>query len=375
VRKSGDALRITAQLIEADSGYHLWSRRFDRKLEDIFAIQDEIAAAVVDALKISLLDDVAQVEEINPEAYALYLQGKHFYARRTQEGFAQAVDAFQAALKLEPEYAPAWNGLSEAYFQQAGTQRDIHEGTALARAAVERALALDDSLVAAHATMSWIRLQYDRDWQGAEKAIQRALALEPGNVESLRGASDLAAALGRLDEAIELNQRVIKLDPMNWAARITLGYQLMAAGRLEEAVATFRHLLKLDPQLPYSHAGLGIIFLLQNQPQMALAEMERESDPINRDFGTALALFSLGRTAEFDQALAVLTQEYNESAASGIAVAYAWRGDADQAFLWLDKAYEQRDLGLTNILWDPLLANLRSDPRWPEFLNKMGLPH
>jgi TolB-like protein len=375
VRKAGDALRITAQLIEAESGFHLWSQRYDRKFEDVFAIQDEIAAAVVDALKISLLGEVSNVKQINPEAYALYLQGKHFYDRRTQEGFARAVDAFQAALNLEPEYAPAWNGLSEAYFQQAGAQRDIHDGTALARAAVERALALDDSLVAAHATMSWIRLQYDRDWQGAEKAIQRALALEPGNVESLRGASDLAAALGRLDEAIELNQRVIKLDPMNWAARITLGYQLMAAGRLEEAVATFRHLLKLDPQLPYSHAGLGIIFLLQNQPQMALAEMERESDPINRDFGTALALFSLGRTAEFDQALAVLTQEYNESAASGIAVAYAWRGDADQAFLWLDKAYEQRDLGLTNILWDPLLANLRSDPRWPEFLNKMGLPH
>jgi TolB-like protein len=375
VRKAGDALRITAQLIEAESGFHLWSQRYDRKFEDVFAIQDEIAAAVVDALKISLLGEVSNVKQINPEAYALYLQGKHFYDRRTQEGFARAVDAFQAALNLEPEYAPAWNGLSEAYFQQAGAQRDIHDGTALARAAVERALALDDSLVAAHATMSWIRLQYDRDWQGAEKAIQRALALEPGNVESLRGASDLAAALGRLDEAIELNQRVIKLDPMNWAARITLGYQLMAAGRLEEAVATFRHLLKLDPQLPYSHAGLGIIFLLQNQPQMALAEMERESDPINRDFGTALALFSLGRTAEFDQALAVLTQEYNESAASGIAIAYAWRGDADQAFLWLDKAYEQRDLGLTNILWDPLLANLRSDPRWPEFLNKMGLPH
>jgi TolB-like protein/Flp pilus assembly protein TadD len=375
VRRAGDALRITAQLIQADSGYHLWSQRFDRKFEDVFAIQDEIAVAVVDALRISLLGEVPKVKEINPEAYALYLQGKHFYDRRSKEGYEKAVDAFQAALKLEPEYAPAWDALGAVYFNQAGDYRDVHEGTALARAATERALELDDSLVAAHASMGWIRLYYDWDWQGADEAMQRALALAPENVESLRGASALAAALGRLDESIELNRRVIELDPLNRGAHIRLGRELTAAGLLDDAAATFRHLLDLDPQLSDAHLGLGLIFLLQSQPQMALAEMQLDPESYSREFGTVLALSALGRNAEADQALAVFIEKYHESLASVIAEVYAWRGDADRAFMWLDTAYEQRDAYLAEIKWTPLLASLKSDPRWPAFLDKMGLPH
>lgn len=375
VRKAGDTLRISAQLIEADSGYHLWSQRFDRKLEDVFAIQDEIAAAVVDALKISLLGEMPEAKAINPEAYALYLQGEHFYERRTEEAIEKAVDAFQAALELEPEYAPAWEALGATYFMQAGWYRDTHEGTALARAATERALALDDSFAEAHATMGWIRLYYDWDWQGANEAMQRALALGPGNVESLRGASELETVLGRFDEAIKLDRRAIELDPLNLGAHRHLGIVLMAAGRLEEAAATFRHVLDLDPQFPGIHWWLGLIFLLQNQPQMALEEMQQETEPPTRELGIVLTLSVLGRSAEADQALAFYVEEYNESAASAIAAVYAWRGDADQAFMWFDTAYEQRDSTLAQILFFPLPASLKSDPRWPAFLDKMGLPH
>jgi adenylate cyclase len=375
VRKSGDTLRVTAQLIQADSGYHLWSQRFDRKFEDVFAIQDEIAAAVVDALKISLLGEVPKVKEINPEAYALYLQGKHFYARFTEEGYKKAVVAFQAALQLEPEYVPAWDGLGTAYFQQAGMYRDVHEGMALARAAIERALALDETYGEAHATMGAIRLYYDWNWQGAAEAMQRALALEPGNVKSLKGAAGVAAVLGRMDEGMELDRRIIELNPLDYNTHLRLGFNLIAAGRLEEAAAQFHHLLDLNAQLPGIHAGLGQILLLQNQPQMALPEVQREIEPSARELGTVLALSSLGRTAEADRALAVFIEEYSEAWASGVAVAYAWRDDADQAFVWLDTAYEQRDPGVIDILHDPLLANLKADPRWPEFLDKMGLPH
>ncbi len=375
VRKAGDTLRITAQLIEADSGYHLWSQRYDRKFEDVFAIQDEIAAAVVDALKISLLGDVSKVQEINREAYALYLQGKYFYDRRTDDDLQKAVDAFQAALRIEPAYAPAWEALGAAYFQQAGRELDIHDGTALARAAVEHALELDERLAQAHATMGWIRLYYDWDWQGADEAMQRALGLEPGNVHSLRGAGSVAAVLGRFDECIDLSRRIIDLDPLNRFVRLDLGICLLAAGRLDEAASAIRHLLELDPQLPYSHGVLGAIFLLQNQPEMALAEMQLEVDPGFRDFGRIAALSALGRKAEADQALADFLEERSESAAFYIAEAYAWRGDLEQAFLWLDRAYEQRDPWLAEILYEPLLGNLKSDPRWPAFLDKMGLPH
>jgi TolB-like protein/Flp pilus assembly protein TadD len=375
VRKSGDTLRITAQLIEADSGYHLWSQRFDRELKDVFEIQEEIATAVVDALRISLLGEVPKVKEIDPKAYALYLQGRYFYNQWTEEGFEKAVDAFKAALKLEPEYAPAWERLGSAYFRQSGLYRDIHETTALARAAAERALALDDRLPEAHASMGYIRMYYDWDWQRADEAMQRALALEPGNVVALQGASDLAAVLGRLDESISLSRRGIELDPLNRFAHIDLGAALVTAGRLEEAAATVRHVLELDPQTTYAHWFLGYVFLLQDQPELALTEMKRETDPPSRELGAVMALSALGRMAEADQALAVFVEEYKESNAFYIALAYAWRGDADQAFVWLDRAYEQRDSLLAEMLLEPALSNLKSDPRWSAFLDKMGLPH
>ena len=376
VRKAGDTLRVTAQLIEADSGYHLWSRRFDRKLEDVFAIQDEIAAAVVDALKISLLGELPEVKQINPDAYALYLQGMYFADRWTEEGLEKAVDAFQAALKLEPEYAPAWAALAEAYAMQTSHMyRDGREGTALARAAIERAIALDDSLAQAHAIMVWIKMANEWDWQGADEAMQRALALDPKGVYTLGTASALAGTLGRLDEAIELGRQVIELSPLDLSLHFNQGIHLTAAGRLDEAATRYRHVLELNPQSPYAHFCLGVTSLLQNQPQIALAEMKLEIDPILQDYGIGLALSALGRNAEADQALAAFIEEYKESAAYLIAEAYAYRGDTDQAFMWLDTAYKQRDSSLPEILTSPLLTSLKSDPRWPKFVAKMGLPH
>ncbi len=375
VRKAGDTLRITAQLIEADSGFHLWSQRYDRKFEDVFVIQDEIAFAVVDALRISLLGEVPKAKEINREAYALYLQGKHFYERRTEEALEKAVDALQAALKLEPEYVPAWNALGDVYWQQAGRFHDVHESMSLARAAYERALALDAGSAEAHAGLGWIKIYYDFDWQGAEEATQRALSIAPDNVEALRGAAALASALGKPDEAIVLNQRAIELDPLNTGAHSRLGTDLLSSGRLTEAAATFRQLLELDPQFPYLHLNLGLIFLMQDEPQMALMQMQKETDPVSREYGNVLALSTLGRKVEADQAMATLVRDYNLSDSFYIACAYAWRGDNDQAFIWLETAYEQRNYGLSEILMYSELSSLKSDSRWPAFLDKMGLPH
>jgi tetratricopeptide (TPR) repeat protein len=330
---------------------------------------------VVDALKVSLLGDVPRAKEIKPEAYALYLQGKHFNGRRTEEGHKKAVDALQAALKLEPEYVPAWNALGEAYWQQSGRFHDVHETISLARAAYERALTLDAGSAEAHAGIGWIKSFYDFDWQGAEKAMQRALSIAPENVESLMGVAALASALGKPDESIVLNQRAIELDPLNTRAHLRLGMDLLSAARLNEAAATFRQLVELDPQYPYVHLYLGMIFLWQDEPQMALMEMQKETDPVSREYGNVLALSTLGRKVEADQAMANLVRDYNMSDAFLIACAYAWRGDKDQAFVWLDRAYEQRDYLISEILMYPELSNLKSDPRWPAFLEKMGLPH
>ena len=369
MHQSGDTLRITAQLIEADSGYHLWSQRFDRKFEDVFAVQDEIAAAVVAELKVSVLGDLPKVEEIHPDAYSLYLKGRHFFfVVSTEESLRKAVDSLQAALELEPEYAPAWTVLAQVYFTQTQMLYRDREGMELARAAVEKALVIDDELPTAHNTLGWIRMYYDWDRRGANDSIQRALAIDSGNAEVLNGAGALASTLGRLDKSTEFFQRVIELDPLLWYAHLNLGSNLTAAGRTGEAAAAFHHALELNPQAPIAHFLLGVNYLLENQPQRALAEMKREIKPIPRDAGIVLALHALGKTTDADQALAVLIEDHKDLAAYYVAEICAWRGDEDAAFTWLTTAYEQRDAALAGILIDPLLADLNSDPRWPVFL-------
>jgi TolB-like protein/Tfp pilus assembly protein PilF len=376
VRKAGETLRITAQLIDADSGYHIWSQQFDRQLEDVFAIQEEIAASVVDALRISLLGELPKVQEINPDAYALYLRGKYAMTNPGKDGSQKAVDTLQAALELEPDYAPALLQLGWAYFMQASMiQRDVNEGMALARTAVERALASDDGLAEAHIALGWIHQYYDWDWQAADEDVQRALALAPGDVAVLNGAGVLAGNAGRLDEAITLSRRAVELDPLSFPAQFNLAGPLMAAGRLDEADAALGYALELVPQAPWLHFSLGVNFLLRKQPERALEEMKLEVDPLVRDLGLILGLSDLGREAEAEQALEIFTEKYKESAAFSIAQAHAWRGNADEGFVWLDTAYEQRSSELTTILWDPLITVLKSDPRWLAFLDKMGLPH
>jgi tetratricopeptide (TPR) repeat protein len=286
------------------------------------------------------------------------------------------VEAYQGALKLEPRYALAWSALGQTYFDQAtNAHLDTHEGMALARAAIERALELDDGLARPHTAMGWLLLYYDWDWVGADEAMQRALALEPGNTASIEGAAVFAAVLGRLDEAVNVQRRVVAGDPLNQAAHANLGFFLTAVDQLEEAAVVFRHVLELDPQYPGAYFALGLIFLLQDQPEMALAEIEQETDRIQRDLGTVLVLSALGQAAEADQALAIAIEEHKESATYLNVMVYAWVDNSDKAFRWMDIAYEQRDSFLAEILSNPLLARLKSDPRWPAFLDKMGLPH
>jgi tetratricopeptide (TPR) repeat protein len=286
------------------------------------------------------------------------------------------VETLQAALELEPDYAPALLQLGWAYFMQASLiERDVHEGMALARTAVERALDSDDGLAEAHIAVGWIHQYYDWDWQAADKDMQRALALAPGDVAVLNGAGVLAGNAGRLDEAITLGRRAVELDPLSFPAQFNLAGPLTAAGHLDEAEAALGYALELAPQATWVHFALGVNFLLRKQPERALTEMKLEGDPLVRDLGLILGLSDLGREAEAEQALESFTEKYKESAAFSIAQAHAWRGNADEAFAWLDAAYEQRNTELTTILWDPLITVLESDPRWPAFLDKMGLPH
>jgi TolB-like protein/Flp pilus assembly protein TadD/predicted Ser/Thr protein kinase len=352
VRKAGSRVRVTAQLVKVADGFHLWSETYDRELENIFAVQDEIARSVSDALKVRLLarETPSAARGGNAEAYNLYLQGKYFRDRRSRQDLEKAVSYYEQALRLDPGHARAWVGLADAHSSQADRGFvPVDEGYRKAREAVEKALELDASLAEAHATLGWIRSSYGWDWSGAEAAFKRALELEPGNAVVVRQAASLAATLGRLEEAIRLDQRAVELDPLSVRAHSNLGLYAWFAGRLDEAEAAYRKALELNPEYTSANLGLGRVHLSRSQPQAALQEMQRVEDPFWRRYGLALAYHSLGEKKDADAALGELLEKDEETAAFQIAEVYAFRGETDKAFAWLERAYAQRDGGLSEM--------------------------
>ncbi len=378
VRKEGNKVRITAQLIKAADGFHLWSETYDRELKDIFAVQDEIARAVTGSLQVTLLgaaQATPAAEAKNPEAYNAYLQGQYFYARRNKESLEKAVSYFNQAIKLDPGYARAWAALADARSTQADRgYLPVQEGYRQARDAAERALAFDPNSAEAHAAMGWIKQVYDWDWSGADASYQRALALGPGSATVISSAGALAATLGRFDEALSLGRRAAELDPLSAAAQNAIGIAAYYAGRLEEAARAFRKALELSPEFPLAHCFLGRIYLAQSRPQEALAEMEREPEEGYRLQGLALAYYALGQKKESDGALAELISKHHEDSAFQIAEAYGSRGESDKAFEWLGRAYKQLDGGLSQMKGDPAFKSIEHDPRYTAFLKKMRLP-
>jgi tetratricopeptide (TPR) repeat protein len=249
-------VRVTAQLVKAADGFHLWSETYDRTLEDIFAVQDDIARSVSSALRLRLLAGQKQpaAPAGNAEAYSLYLQGKYFRARRKREDLVKAVSYFEQALKLDPGYARAWVGLATAHTSQVdhdSIPRD--EGLGKARLEVEKALERDPNLAEAHAALGRMRRVYDWDWSGADAAYKRAFELEPRDTAVVLGLASQAATSGRFGEALRLDRRAIEIDPLSVAAHHTLGHHSWRAGRLDEAEAAYRKALDLDPEYPGAH--------------------------------------------------------------------------------------------------------------------------
>ena len=376
VRKAGNQLRITAQLIEASTDSNLWSQTYDRQLENIFAVQDDIANSVAGALKATLEGGrVPKAKQTNPEAYNAYLQGRYFFDRRSKEDLEKAISYYEQALKIDPNYARAWVGLSVVHGSQADSGYvSVDEGYAKARKKAEKALELDPNSAEAHWNMGWIKMIYDWDWTGADVAFKRALKLEPANADVVRGGAFLAAILGRFDEAIILDHRAIELDPLRVAAYNNLGIQAYYAGRWDEAEAALRKALELNPQYPSAHCFLGCIYLAQSRMEEALAEMQKEPEPLWRGQGLALAYHAAGKKKEADAALVEYIEKFQNDAAFQIAEIYAYRGETDKAFEWLERAYKQRDGGLSTMKGDPLLRSIEKDPRYRAFLIKMKLP-
>jgi TolB-like protein/Tfp pilus assembly protein PilF len=376
VRKSGEKVRITAKLVRAADGSNLWSESYDRTVDDIFVVQDEIAREVVKALRLTLLgaSSMTRSRPVNPEAYNLALQGRFFVERRSQEDLERAVALFRRSAARDPDYAPAWAGLSQAYGKQVSNGfMPAEDGILSAREAAEKALALDPQLVDAHLAMGYIQLKRDWNWAGADASFRRALELEPGNAVALRHAGTLAMVLGRWDDAIDLTNEAIERDPLRSAAYSNLGLNLLAVQRDDEAEAAFRKAIEVEPDAGL-HLNLGVALLTQGKNDAALQSMQRETDEGWRLQGLALAFHALGRRGESDAALSELKSKYASSMAYQIAQTHAFRGEIDPAFRWLQRAYDQRDSGLAEIKSDRIMRGLANDPRYTAILKKLKLP-
>jgi TolB-like protein/DNA-binding winged helix-turn-helix (wHTH) protein/Tfp pilus assembly protein PilF len=379
VRKSGNTIRVTAQLVRVDNGYRVWSETFDRQLDDILKVQDEIARAVVKALKVSLLEGqgLKATTPANTEAYTLYLQGRWFWQRHSAADNKKAAEYLRRALKLDPMFAAAWAVLAVVAQDDYVIYSNISYQNARAEAypAAEQALKLDPTLSDAHLAMAQILHDLDFDFKRANAEITQALALDPGNSGAFRVAADLALTVGRFDEARQFAQQAVARDPLVVGNYRALGDANFYSGRLEDAEGAWRKALEQNAAAEGIHYRLGELLLHRGEPAAALAEMEQNPDKEWRMAGLPLALDALGRKSEADRALAVAVEKLGDIAPYLIGVIYAHRDDVDQAFIWLDRAYQERDGGLPlHLKGDPLLKNLRQDPRYKMLLKKMHLP-
>jgi TolB-like protein/DNA-binding winged helix-turn-helix (wHTH) protein/Flp pilus assembly protein TadD len=380
VRREGNRVRITAELTKADDGFQLWSETYDREVRHIFAAQDEIAQAVTGALQVKLLraDSGAlspSSHSTNPEAYQAYLQGQYFTARgQDKEDLEKALSYAEQAIKLDAGYAPAWAQQSRVL----GTMANVAlientDGFRRARDSAEKAIALDPGLARGYVALGFVQMNHDWDWEGAEASMKKAAALEPGDADVLSNLASLARALGRVEEAVELYKQAIALDPLRANFHLALGYELYFLGRYEEAYAALRRAQDLNPQLSSLHLTRGKVLFSEGRRQEALSEMEKETGEWEKYSGESLVYQALGRRQDSEAALSKLITTHQIDCAYQIAEAYAYRGEIDKAFEWLNRAYRQRDPGLPEIKTSPLLKNLRQDPRYNKLLKQIHL--
>jgi len=380
LREDGTHLRLTAQLIQVKDQTHVWSQDYDYPVKDILAVEDDVAKAVAQEVRLHLTSqqpaELAQPRPVNPDAFDAYLQGFFFFEKNTDKDTDIAAKYYERATKLDPSYALAWAGLSRVRkWQAVRALIPKEEGFRLAREAVERALALNPSLAEAHIQMGRIKQQVDFDWTGADASTKRAVELDPGNPESLWAAASSTAILGRFDEALPLNRRAVHLDPLNASSWAGLAETEFFMGQLDEAAADDEKALELNPDAWAGPILLGEIYVMQGRPQDALPEIEVVPYPSIRAFLYPMAYYALGRKRESDAALSELITKYHASDPYQIAQVYAFRNQSDDAFEWLDRAYVLRDDGLMATKVDPLLKSLHSDPRFAAFLKKLNFPN
>ena len=374
VRKSGQKIRITAQLIEAETDAHLWSETWDRDLDDVFVIQDEIAKAVVDELRVQLLGELPHMPTTNGETYSLFLQARHTINQRTYESLARGEELVKQAIDIDPDYAPAWVLKAFIHSQQGdvGARRPA-EVVPLARAAVDRALELDPDNGAAYALSGDLMASYERNYAGARLAFERALELSPNDIDTLYQASVYYAFIGDYDESLRLALLTHELDPLHMPNHATLGYVYNIKGDYDKAITILEKRIEIAPESFGSYSYLAGSYLFKGDYEKAVELLQQERLDGFKFAGLAAAYFLMGDQNASDEALAKLKSKQELGWDWQVVQAHAARGEFDEAFAAMDAAYENRDSGLQLILGDRLIQPLRTDPRYEAMVGKLGL--
>jgi len=374
VRQSDDRLRVSVQLVNAADGFQLWTETYDSDLDDLFAIQDDIAAEIVSALQLRLLGGPPEVIVTQPEAYTLYLRANYLVRELNEANLREATDLYLRSLDIDPGYAPSWAELSATYANRAASgYTGYDDGYSKAREAAQQAIEADRSYARGYERLAWVALWYDGDMRSAARHLQTALALSPASPIVIGTAAVLEMALGRVDRAIRLHEYSAARSPLDPVEMYNLGLSYKYADRLDEAEAAFRRVLELSSNYTGSRYHLGETLLLAGRTREALETWESVPDDAYRIKGRALAYFTLGRHEAADEALAELTRRFGAQWPSEVAHVHAWRGELDAAFDWLEREYETYGAGGWGE-WklQPLYANLHDDPRWQAFLERVG---
>ncbi|HMJ62064.1 MAG TPA: tetratricopeptide repeat protein [Bryobacteraceae bacterium] len=379
VRKSAGRARISVNLVRAADGVNMWSQIYDRALPDIFAVQAEIAQSVAGALKVALLGAPAKNPDApsnqNVDAYTAYLQGRFHEQLYTAADLRKAIEFYETAIRSDPHYALAYAALSRSWWALGDTTGDdVAEANRKARAAAERAVAEDPNSAEGHAALGQILVSVDRNAKGAEAEYRRALELDPASAEPKIGLSSVIANFGQIEEAVVLLQQAVQLEPLTTNAHFDLARLLTSLGRYDEAVRSVNKAIQLQPGGAGTWEMLALVEAKRGDGEAALRAAMQESDPDWRAYAIALAQQARGDAKAADEALNALIAGHSNDMSFQIATVYAFRGDADKTFEWLEQAYKKQDPGVMAIVDNPFTRELRSDPRFGAFCKKIGVP-
>ena len=384
VRKAGNRLRITAQLVNVADGYHVWSEKYDCEMKDIFAIQDEISLTIVDKLKVKLLredkEKLVKRSTEDVEAYNLYLKGRYFWGKRTKEGFRKAMEFFEQSIVEDPNFTLAYSGLADSYnllgFYNFAPPK---EAFPKAKEAAQKALKIDDTIAEAYASLAFVQLYYDWDWKNAYENFKKAVKLSPGYPTAHHWYAEYLLVVGRIEEAFVESKRALELDPFSLVINVLLGWAFHYSYQYDQAIEQYLKTLEMDPNFAPAHYFLGLTYVQKAMFDEAIEEFKKAKAIFGDSTLTNAALWhAKARRGKIDEVEKVLDEMAKISRQTYFplyykAAIYADVGDNDRAFHWLEKCFEERDMWLALLKVDPIWSNLQSDPRFNELLKKMGL--